>query len=249
MVCEPRRMDKIIDFLFFPFRSVFSSGKGYKTFERFIDQSYEIGINSLPLIVIIGFFLGLVTTVQSFYQISNMLPKYFLGLTVGRMIMIELGPVLTALGVVGRSVSAMAAEIGTMKISEQIDALQAMKINPENFLAKPRILATLLALPFLSAIMIAVSLIFGAIFAQAFFAINVNVFFYGITHPFYPLDFWASFIKSIFFAFWISSAGVYYGFRVSGGAKEVGRAATNAVVMSTVLVLILDFIAAIILFR
>jgi phospholipid/cholesterol/gamma-HCH transport system permease protein len=177
-----------------------------------------------------------------------MLPKYFLGLTVGRMIMIELGPVLTALVVTGRSISAMAAEIGTMKISEQIDALKVMRINPENFLAKPRILATLLTLPFLTAIMIAIALVVGAIFAQMFFAINVNDFFYGITHPFYPRDFWAAFIKSVFFAFWISSSGAYFGFQVSGGAKEVGRAATNAVVISSVLILVLDFFAAIILF-
>lgn len=241
-------MDKIKDFIIFPFKCLFSSGKGYKTVERFIDQSYEIGFNSLPLIFIIGFFLGLVTTVQSFYQISNMLPKYFLGLTVGRMVMIELGPVLTAIAVIGRCVSAMAAEIGTMKISEQIDALKTMKISPEYFLGKPRILATLLTLPLLNAIMIVVSLVVGALYAQIFFNTNIDVFFYGITHPFYARDFWASFIKSIFFAFWISSAGVYYGFNVREGAKGVGRAATNAVVMSVVLVLVLDFIAALILF-
>ena len=240
---------QIKEFLVFPFTSLFSSGKGSKTFERFIEHSYEIGVNSLPVVLVIGFFLGLVTTVQSFYQISDMLPKYFLGLTVGRMIMIELGPVLTAMAVTARCVSATAAEIGTMKITEQIDALKVMKINPENFLAKPRILATLFTLPFLNAVMIAVSLLFGAIFAQIFFAINIDVFFYGITHPFHQLDFWSSFAKSFFFAFWISSAGAYSGFQVSGGAKEVGQAATKAVVISIALILVLDFIAAIILFR
>lgn len=238
----------VIDFIVFPFISIFSSGKGSKTYERFIEQSYEIGINSLPIVLVIGFFLGLVTTVQSYYQISDMLPKYFLGLTVGRMIMIELGPVLTAMAVTARCVSAMAAEIGTMKITEQIDALQVMNIKPENYLAKPRILATIFTLPFLNAVMIAVSLIFSAIFAQIFFAININVFFYGITHPFHQLDFWSSFVKSVFFAFWISSAGVFYGFRVSGGAKEVGQAATKAVVISIALILVLDFVAAVILF-
>lgn len=241
-------LQDIILFIKFPFQCLFSSGKGYKTYARFIEQSYEIGINSFPLIFIVGIFVGLVTTVQSYYQISNMLPKYFLGLTVGRMIMIELGPVLTALAITGRCVSAMAAEIGTMKISEQIDALKSMKIRPENFLAKPRILAMLMTLPFLNAITIAVALLTGAVFAHLFLAVNIDLFFYGITHPFYPLDFWASFIKSVFFAFWISSAGVYFGFNVSGGAKEVGRAATQAFVASVVLILILNFIAAIILF-
>jgi len=239
---------KVIEFIAFPFKTLFSEGKDKETFERFIDQSFEIGINSLPLIIIIGFFLGLVTTVQTFYQISNMLPKYFLGLTVGRMVIIELGPVLTALGVTGRCVSAMAAEIGTMKISEQVDALRVMNISPENFLAKPRILATLLVLPLLTAIMIAVALVTGAVYSHLFFSINFDVFFYGITHPFYVKDFWAAIIKSVFFAFWISSAGTFFGFQTLGGAKDVGKAATNAVVASSVLVLVLDFIAATIIF-
>ncbi len=242
------RVSEIIEFIIFPFQALFSPGKASRTLDRFIEHCYEIGVTSLPLVVIIGFFLGLVTTVQSFYQISNMLPKYFLGLTVGRMVMIELGPVLTALTVTGRCVSAMAAEIGTMKISEQIDALRVLKISPENFLAKPRILAMLLVLPLLNYVMIIVSLLSGAIFSHIFFATGFDVFFYGITHPFYPRDFWASLIKSIFFAFWITASGVYFGFRVLGGAKQVGQAATNAVVVSTILILVLDFIAAIILF-
>ncbi|MCX7786020.1 MAG: ABC transporter permease [candidate division WOR-3 bacterium] len=241
-------MQEVINFIIFPFRILFSPGKTSRTLVRFIEQSYEIGVNSLPLIVVIGFFLGLVTTVQSFYQIANMLPKYFLGLTVGRMVMIELGPVLTALTVTGRCISAMSAEIGTMKISEQIDALRVMKISPENFLGKPRMLSMLLVLPLLNYVMIAISLLSGALFSQLFFATSFDVFFYGITHPFYPRDFWASLIKSLFFAFWITSSGVYFGFQVSGGAKQVGQAATNAVVVSTILILILDFLAAIILF-
>jgi len=241
-------MAKLIEFLTFPFKSLFSAGKGYKTYERFIEHSYDIGVNSLPLIIVVGFFVGLVTTVQSFYQISNMLPKYFLGLTVGRMIMIELGPVLTALVITGRCVSAIAAEIGTMKTSEQIDALRVMKVSPESYLVKPRILAMLLSLPLLNAIMITASLLIGAIFAQVFFQVNTDIFFYGITHPFYPREFLVSFVKSILFAFWISSAGAYFGFNVAGGAREVGRAATKAVVVSSVLILILDFVAAIIFF-
>jgi phospholipid/cholesterol/gamma-HCH transport system permease protein len=238
----------IFPFLEFPFQSLFSKGKGAKTASRFVDYTYDFGVASLPLILIVGFFLGLVTTVQSAYQISNMLPKYFLGLTVGRMIMIELGPVLTAMGLIGRCVSAMAAEIGTMKVTEQIDALKTLKIDPRNYLAKPRILAMLVSLPLLNAIMIAASLLVGAIYAQIFLGINLEVFFYGLTHPFYPKDIWVSFIKSGFFAFWITTAGVYCGFNVTGGAKDVGKAATNAVVISTVLVLVLDFIAAKIFF-
>jgi phospholipid/cholesterol/gamma-HCH transport system permease protein len=123
-----------------------------------------------------------------------------------------------------------------------------MKINPKNFLAKPRILAMLVALPLLNIVIIAVSLLVGALYAQIFLSSNINVFFYGITHPFYHNDFWASIVKSLFFAFWIASAGVYFGFDVRGGAKQVGRAATNAVVISTVLVLVLDFTAALIFF-
>ncbi|MBS4016251.1 MAG: ABC transporter permease [Candidatus Latescibacteria bacterium] len=238
----------VIPFLKFPFQSLFSPGKGAKTFRRFIDHIYDFGVESILLVVIVGFFVGLVTTVQSAYQISNMLPKYFLGLTVGRMLMIELGPVLTAMALIGRCVSAMAAEIGTMKVTEQIDALKSIKIDPKNYLAKPRILAMLVSLPLLNALMIAVSLCIGALYAQIFYGTNTQVFFYGLTHPFYPRDFWVSFVKSGFFAFWITTAGVYCGFNVSGGARDVGKAATDAVVISTVLVLVLDFVAATLFF-
>ncbi len=239
-------IDEIIQFIQFPFRAIFSEGRISRTYIRIVEQIYEIGIKSLPILFIVAFFTGLVTTVQSAYQISNMLPKYFLGLTVGRMIMIELGPVLTALTITGRCVSAMAAEIGTMKITEQIDALRAFKIDPLNYLVKPRLIAMFITLPLLNGFMILVSLLVGATYAQIFYHTNVDIFFYGLTHPFHVKDFWISFIKSGFFAFWISSAGTYSGFTVRGGAKEVGQAATKAVVISTLLILVLDFIAALI---
>ncbi|MCX8015150.1 MAG: ABC transporter permease, partial [candidate division WOR-3 bacterium] len=148
--------------------------------------------------------------------------------------------------ITGRCVSAMAAEIGTMKITEQIDALRAFKIDPLNYLVKPRLIAMFVTLPLLNGFMILVSLLVGAVYAQMFYHTNIDIFFYGLTHPFHTKDFWISFIKSGFFAFWISTAGTYSGFSVSGGAKEVGQAATKAVVISTILILILDFIAALI---
>ncbi|MCS7258940.1 MAG: ABC transporter permease [candidate division WOR-3 bacterium] len=239
---------EIFNFIWFPFSVILASGKPKRTIDRLFDQLYEIGIESLPLIFVTSVFLGLVITIQTYYQISGMLPKYFLGLTVGRMVMIELAPVLSGLVITGRSVSAMAAEIGSMKITEQLDALRVMKIDPKYFLAQPRLLAVVIITPILNGVMLLVTLLIGAIYAQLFYHTDLSVFFYGLTHPFAPRIFWVSFIKSTIFGFWCGASGLYYGFKVEGGTKEVGKAVTNAIVTATVLILVLDFLVALIFF-
>ncbi|MEO0071859.1 MAG: ABC transporter permease [candidate division WOR-3 bacterium] len=235
---------EILNFIKFPFLVILAPGKPKRTIERFVDYLYEIGVESLPLIFISSVFLGLVITIQTHYQISGMLPKYFLGLTVGRMVMIELAPVLSALVITGRTVSAMTAEIGGMKIAEQLDALKIMKIDPKYFLAQPRLLATIIAAPILNGVMLFVTLMVGAIYAMLMYNTNIDVFFYGLTHPFVPRIFWVSFIKSTIFGFWCATSGLYHGFMVEGGTREVGKSVTKAVVTATILILILDFLVA-----
>jgi phospholipid/cholesterol/gamma-HCH transport system permease protein len=242
------RVKSILDFIAFPFLILKSRGKKITTIDRIFDSIYEIGIESIPLILIVSFFLGLVTTIQTYFQISGMLPQYFLGLTVGRMVMIELAPVLSALVITGRSVSSMAAEIGSMKITEQLDALRVMKIDPLNFLAKPRLIATVIITPLLNGLMLIVTLVVGGLYAELFFNTNFFVFLSGLTNQFSSKIFWVSFVKSLIFGFWCASAGLYYGFNVEGGTKKVGEAVTNAVVTATVFILLLDFIVAFVAF-
>ena len=138
------------DFSSFFFRSIFIPWQLKHPRYRILRQVFEVGIGSLPIILIIAAFVGLVSIVQTSYQVAGTVPRYILGMTVGRMVMIELGPILTALMVSGRCASSMAAEIGTMRVTEQIDALEIMAINPHRFLSLPRIIGTFIALPVLT---------------------------------------------------------------------------------------------------
>jgi len=236
------------DFATFFFRSVFIPWRIDKTKRRILEQVYYVGVGSLPIILIIATFVGLVSTVQTSYQLIGTVPRYILGYTVGRMVMIELGPVLTALMVSGRCASSMAAEIGTMRITEQIDALETMAIDPYRFLSLPRIIGTFIALPLLTVIAELDALFCGAVYAHYFLRVPFGVFNYGLIHFFVARDFFGGMAKSVVFSLVIAAAGCYFGFRVKGGAREVGRAATYAVVTSSILILVLDYLVALVIF-
>ena len=236
------------DFSSFFFRSVFIPWQLRQTRYRIIREVYEVGINSLPIILIIAAFVGLVSIVQTSYQVAGSMPRYILGATVSRMVMIELGPILTALMVSGRCASSMAAEIGTMRVTEQIDALEIMAIDPYRFLNLPRIVGTFIALPVLTVIAEFDALFVSAAYAHYFLDIPFSVFNYGLTHFFFARDFFGGLVKSLFFSVVIATSGCYFGFKVRGGAREVGRAATYAVVTASILVLLLDFLVALVIF-
>lgn len=236
------------DFSSFFFRSIFIDWHFRQSRERILHQVYEVGIGSLPIILIVAAFVGLVSVVQTTYQVVGTVPRYFVGMTVGRMVMIELGPILTALMVSGRCASSMAAEIGTMRVTEQIDALEIMAIEPHRFLSLPRIAGTFIALPVLTVIAEFDALLVSGVYAHMFLDVPFGVFNYGLTHFFYARDFFGGLVKSFFFAVVIATAGCYHGFHVQGGAREVGRAATYAVVTASVLILLLDFLVALVIF-
>lgn len=229
-------------------RSFFFRWNMRKHRDRILEQIDSVGIGSLPIIVIISSFLGLVTTVQLSYQLLGLLPRYFLGATVGRMVLIELGPILTGLIVSGRCSSAMAAEIGTMRVTEQIDALESMAINPYHFLNFPRIFGTMISLPILTIFSEFVAIYAGALYAHAFLNVPLDVYNYGLVRNFFPRDLFGGLLKAFLFSFAISISGCYFGFKVKGGAREVGIATTYAVVTACILILILDFIVALVVF-
>jgi phospholipid/cholesterol/gamma-HCH transport system permease protein len=241
----------IADYTLFFFRSVFLPWRLTKTRSLILEQIYVVGVGSLPLILVIATFVGLVSTVQTLYQIvgAGTVPKYILGYTVGRMVLIELGPVLTALMVSGRCASSMAAEIGTMRVTEQIDALEVMAINPYRFLNLPRIIGTFIAVPILATIAEFDALLCGGAYAHFFLGVPFSVFNYGLIHFFFPRDLYGGLIKTLFFSIVIATSGCYFGFNVKGGAREVGNASTKAVVTASILILILDFLVALIVFR
>ncbi len=215
-----------------------------------IDQMFYMGVNSLPLVTLVSVFTGSVTSWQAAYQFeSSFIPLRYLGLTVGKSIVIELAPVLTAIVVAGRVGASIAAELGTMRVTEQIDALEVMAIDPVKHLVLPRVVAGVIMLPIL---VIFANLI--AITGALFVAVNMidiasETFLNGFKSYFYVSDMVAGLTKAAVFGYIISFIGCYEGFRTRGGAMGVGQSTTRAVVVSAVLILIADFVVAIAMFR
>jgi phospholipid/cholesterol/gamma-HCH transport system permease protein len=238
-----------IDYLAFLVRCLAGSWDLRRTWARFLEQLSVHGVGALPIVVLTSIFIGLTTAVQTSYQLMGVVPKYFVGMGVGRLVLIELAPVLTGFIVAGRSASAIAAELGAMRVSEQIDALEVMGVDPYRYLCLPRILAAAIGLPVLVVVTELVA-VFTALFISAeMLGISASVFTYGVTHFFMLRDFTGGIVKAALFGLLIAASGCYYGFNVHGGAQGVGRAATRAVVLSAVLILLLDFVVALIFFN
>jgi phospholipid/cholesterol/gamma-HCH transport system permease protein len=216
---------------------------------QLIDQMGTIGVGSLGLVIVVSLFTGAVAAVQAAYQFSNVVPLRYLGSVILRSVIIELGPVLTALVVGGRVGAAIAAELGTMKVTEQIDALRAMGINPVRFLIVPRVLAATLMLPVVTVFSDAIA-VFGG-FVVAVFSIGVSPASYlnSIKDFFFTKDLVSGLIKAFCFGNIIGTMGCFFGFATEGGAEGVGMATTRAVVSSCVLVLVSDYLLATVLFQ
>ena len=222
---------------------------GLRSMRLVVDQMYIIGVQSLLLVLIVSVFTGAVAAVQAAYQFSTVVPLKYIGSVILRSVIIELGPVLTALIVGGRVGAAIAAELGTMRVTEQIDALEAMAINPVRYLVVPRVVAAVILLPVLTMIANAVAIFGGYVVSVTSIGVTTHTYVRGLQDFFYVKDLWSGLIKAVFFGAIIGWMGCYYGFRTEGGAEGVGVATTRAVVSSCVLVLILDYLLASVLFR
>ncbi len=219
-----------------------------KRFREILKQMKRVGYDSLFLIAITSAFTGLVTSMQASYQTSGYIPESLIGVLVGKATMIELAPVLTGLVLTGKIGASLAAEIGTMRVSEELDALEAMAIDSVGYVYLPRILATSLMVPLLEIFAVVVG-IFSA-FALSIFKYGINgyTFFSNMRNFFQPSDLWAGVIKAFIFGIIISTIGCFAGSKTKNGAEGVGRAATITVVYSSILILISDFIVAALLF-
>jgi len=214
-----------------------------------VDQMNTIGVGSLGLVIIVSLFTGGVAAVQAAYQFENVVPLRFLGAVILRSVIIELGPVLTALVVGGRVGASIAAELGTMKVTEQIDALRAMGINPIRFLIVPRVLAATLMLPIITIFSDAIAILGGFAVAVLTIGVSAGTYTNSLKDFFYTKDLFSGLFKAFAFGNIIGTMGCFYGFATEGGAEGVGRATTRAVVSSCVLVLIVDYVLANVLFE
>lgn len=214
-----------------------------------IQQMRAIGVESLWLVIVVSLFTGAVAAVQAAYQFTSVVPLKFLSAVILRSVVIELGPVLTALVIGGRVGASIAAELGTMKVTEQIDALRAMGINPVRYLVAPRVIGAILMLPILTIYSDAIAIFGGWVVATTSVGVPSPTYMQGLREFFYLKDVFSGILKAVFFGGVIGTMGCYNGFQTEGGAEGVGKATTGAVVSSCVLVLIIDYILATVLFR
>ncbi len=215
----------------------------------YLQQMFRLGVRALPLATIIAIFAGAVAGWQGAYQLKGTLPMRFLGQIVAGGILMEMGPVLTALVLAGRNGSSIAAELATMVVTEQVDAIQAMGLNPIRNLVTPRVMAMIIMLPLVTMWADFVAIFSGYFISDYFFNLNFSAFFSGVQATFdmrshvYPGIF-----KSIMFGMSIGVISCWIGLRASWGASGVGRAAINAFVISATLILVNDYIVATLLF-
>jgi phospholipid/cholesterol/gamma-HCH transport system permease protein len=222
---------------------------GMRSIHVVIQQMDAIGVCSLWLVFVVSLFTGAVAAVQAAYQFSTVVPLKYIGSVILRSVIIELGPVLTALVVGGRVGASIAAELGTMKVTEQIDALRAMAINPIRYLVVPRIFASIVMLPVITVFANAIAIFGGFVVAVTAIGVSPHTYILGLKQFFFMKDLVSGLLKAGVFGGIIGTMGCYYGFATEGGAEGVGAATTKAVVASCVLVLINDYVLANVLFR
>jgi phospholipid/cholesterol/gamma-HCH transport system permease protein len=213
-----------------------------------LKQMEEIGLRSLPVVVITTAFTGMVFALQSFAGFKRFTAESLVGAAVALAIVRELSPVLTGLMVAGRAGSAMAAEIGTMRVTEQIDALSTMAVEPVQYLIVPRMIASVAMLPVLTMLGNALGIFGGYVVAVELLGANPTVYWESTYRWLITNDFIAALIKSGCFGFIIAIVSCHYGFNSEGGAEGVGRATTRSVVVSSMTILISDFFLTKVLF-
>ncbi len=217
------------------------NGKVY--WKEFMNQCIDIGFRSLPIVIIIAVFLGAVMTVQTAYQlISPIIPKYIMAQVVRDSVILELAPTIICIVLAGVVGSKIASELGNMRVSEQIDALEIMGINTKSYLVMPKIFSALIMIPCLIIIAITLSIAGGFLTGILTGIMSKEQYTYGLVEGFKAFGILVAMVKAFTFAFIIASIPAYYGYNVKGGALEIGRASTTAVVVTCIMILFADYV-------
>lgn len=225
-------------------KRVFSLPDKWRVFgRRVLDEVIKLGVDSIPLVLIISVFIGAVIAIQMQLNImSPLIPAYTVGLATRDIVLLEFSNSILCLILAGKVGSNIASEIGTMRVTEQIDALEIMGVNSANYLVLPKILAFVAFMPVLGVLCITTSFIGGWLVAQFTDIITVSRYVYGLQALFQEWYVWYGLIKSLVFAFIIASVASFFGYYVKGGALDVGKASTDGVVSSSILILLFDVI-------
>ena len=225
-------------------KRTFARPDNFRMFCKQIPRELEkLGVDSIGIIVIISIFMGVIMTVQTVLNTENpLLPRYSTGLVLRDTFLLEFSSTIMSLLLAGKVGSNIASELGSMRVSEQIDAMEIMGVNSANYLILPKIIALVIFMPVLVTLCVGFGMMGGACVAQFSDLITMSDFIYGIQYACIPFYYTYSIIKSLFFGFIIASVSSFYGYYAYGGALAVGRASTHAVVNSSVLVLLSNIV-------
>lgn len=226
--------------------SLFIKREKFTTYVKLvIDECIKVGIDSILIVTIISIFIGAVTAVQTSYNlVSPLIPPYIVSLVVRDMVLLELAPTITAIVFAGKVGSNIAGELGTMRITEQIDALEVMGINSASYLGLPKIIACVLMFPLLVILAGFLAILGGYLAATMTGELTPAEYIYGIRSDFIAFNVTFALIKSFVFAFLVSAISSFTGYYTKGGALEVGKASTTAVTNSCIAILIADYALA-----
>ncbi|MGV3509677.1 MAG: MlaE family ABC transporter permease [Sphingobacteriaceae bacterium] len=227
-------------------KAVFRKPEKWNIYRKEIfHEMNSIGVGSIGIIAIISVFLGMVTTVQTAFQlVSDLIPKSIIGSIVRDSTILELSPTISAIVLAGKVGSSVSSQIGTMRVTEQIDALEIMGINSPGYLILPKIIGAVIMIPLLVIVSVALSIFGGYMAGTLSGAVTANDYMAGLTEGFIPFTLTVCMVKSVLFAFIITSVSAYQGFYTSGGALEVGISSTRAVVVSCIAILFTDYLVA-----
>ncbi|MBI9057834.1 MAG: ABC transporter permease [Labilibaculum sp.] len=217
--------------------------KGKDFFKQIVQEIHKLGINSIGIVAIISLFMGAVITLQTAYNMLNpLLPDYLVGYTTRESMILEFSSTIVGLILAGKVGSNIASEIGSMRVTEQIDALEIMGVNSANYLVLPKIIAAIFINPFLYVLSVFIGISGGLLSGYLSGTVNIIDYIDGVQFAFIPYYITYSLIKTVVFAFIITAIPSYYGYYVKGGSLEVGKASTKAVVNSSILILLANVI-------
>ncbi len=212
-------------------------------FRQFMREVETLGLNSLGIVIIISVFMGAVITLQMAYNLENpLIPRYLIGFTARDTMILEFSSTIVGLILAGKVGSNIASELGTMRVTEQIDALEIMGVNSSCYLILPKVIATMVINPFLTIISMFIGIIGGWGVALLTSAVDVSSYIAGLHYSFMPFYIFYAITKSIVFAFVITTVSAYHGYYTEGGALQVGRSSTKAVVYCSIVILLLNVI-------
>lgn len=230
----------------FMLKGMFSKPENAKLYwKEFMHQCSEIGIGSLGIVTIISVFMGAVSAVQTSYQlVSPLIPQSTIAQIVRDTVILEFAPTLVCIVLAGVIGSKIASELGNMRVSEQIDALEIMGINTKTYLIMPKIVAALLTIPMLVILAMVLGIWGGRLAGAASGILSTNTYDQGLLQSFVPYNVIFALVKAYTFAFIISTVPAYHGYYVKGGSLEIGRSSTKSVVVSCVMILLADYALA-----